>query len=344
MMRRALILGGTGAIGRAVAHRLLAAGWSVDLTGRDPARMPDDLTAVGVRFTPADRDDHTALRAAFGSGADLLVDNVCYTAAQARALVPYAADAGSVVMLSSKAVYVDAAGNHTNSDVPPRFEGPITEAQSTMAPADDIDFGSREGYGANKVAAEHVLLDSGAPVTVIRPSKVHGPGARQPREWVFVKRVLDRRPVVLLANGGRGGDHPSAAANIAALTHVVASNPGRRVVNIADPDHPTAADIASIIANQLHHTWVQMLLDARAPAGLGATPWDTAHPIVLDTTAAHDLGYTPVGDYAATVAAEVSWLVAGARGGAEDPPGDNDPYFAPMLDYAAEEAYLATRS
>ena len=50
-----------------------------------------------------------------------------------------------------------------------------------------MDHESREGYGANKVAAEHVLLDSGRPVTVLRPSKVHGAGAARPREWIFVK-------------------------------------------------------------------------------------------------------------------------------------------------------------
>ncbi|ANZ39177.1 hypothetical protein BBK82_26985 [Lentzea guizhouensis] len=34
-----------------------------------------------------------------------------------------------------------------------------------------MDFDSPKGYGANKVAAEHTLLDSGLPVTVLRPSK-----------------------------------------------------------------------------------------------------------------------------------------------------------------------------
>ena len=72
------------------------------------------------------------------------------------------------------------------------------------------------------MAAEQVLLDSGAPVTVLRPSKIHGAGAPRPREWVFVKRVLDRRPAVLLARGA-GIDHPTAAANIAALIEVVAA-------------------------------------------------------------------------------------------------------------------------
>ena len=39
-MPRALIIGGTGAIGRATAARLLTTGWHVDLMGRDPAHMP----------------------------------------------------------------------------------------------------------------------------------------------------------------------------------------------------------------------------------------------------------------------------------------------------------------
>jgi hypothetical protein len=62
-------------------------------------------------------------------------------------------------------------------------------------------------------------------------------------------------------------------------------------------------------------------------------------------TAALDLGYTPVGDYATTVIDEVEWLVATARSGGATAslPGLDDPFFGPMLDYAAEDLYLATR-
>jgi hypothetical protein len=59
-------------------------------------------------------------------------------------------------------------------------------------------------------------------------------------------------------------------------------------------------------------------------------------------TAAAELGYTPVGDYATTVAEAVDRLVSAARGGeaAESLPAPDDTYFAPMLDYAAEDRYL----
>ncbi len=294
---------------------------------------------------PSDRGDAAQLAEAFGLGADLLIDCACFTTEDARRLLPLAREAGSTVMISSKAVYVDGDGNHSNSETKPRFDGPIRETQPTMAPGSG-DYMTREGYGANKVAAEQVLLDSRCPVTVLRPSKIHGPGSRQPREWVFVKRVLDRRPAVFLADRGAGVDHTTAAANIAALIEVAAESPGTRVLNSADPDAPSALEIARTIARQLGHSWDEVLLDDSPADGVGRTPWDAPHPIVLDTSAAVALGYEPTGDYAATVAETVDWLVGAARGaeGSELLPAPDDEYFAPLLDYAAEDRLLAERS
>ncbi|HEY0540078.1 MAG TPA: NAD(P)H-binding protein [Actinoallomurus sp.] len=86
-MSRAVILGGTGLIGRAAARRLLAAGWDVAAVGRDRARMPDDVVAEGGRFVAADREDPGQVAAALGAGADLLVDCLCFTAGHARGLL-----------------------------------------------------------------------------------------------------------------------------------------------------------------------------------------------------------------------------------------------------------------
>lgn len=343
-MLRALILGGTGMIGRATARRLAAAGWRVDVTGRDPGHFPPDLAESGTRFNAADRADTARLREVLGDGADLLVDCICFTGADARTLLPLAEHATSTVLISSKAVYVDVAGNHSNSETPPDYGGPIRESQPTMAPG-DMDYRSREGYGANKVAAELVALDSDLPISILRPSRVHGVGSARPREWVFVKRVLDRRPAVLLAARGNGIVHPTAASNVAALIETVAHRPGARILNSADPDAPSAREIAKTIARQLGHSWDEVLLDASADPDLGRTPWDSPHPVVLDTTASLELGYKPVGDYAATVADEVDWLFDEYRAG--DPngllPTADDPFFARFFDYAAEDAYLAAR-
>jgi nucleoside-diphosphate-sugar epimerase/SAM-dependent methyltransferase len=292
-----------------------------------------------------DADRNPVFLVGLGDGTDLLVDCICYTAADATRLLPLARAASSTVMISTKAVYADAAGHHTNSAIAPRFGGPISETQRTMAPGGG-DYMTREGYGANKVAAEQVLLDSGLPVTVLRPSKIHGAGATQPREWIFVKRVLDRRPAVFLAHRGAGVDHTTAAANIAALIEVAAAIPGQRILNSADPGAPSALEISRTIARLLGHDWDEVLLDDQADQALGRHPWDVPHPIVLDMTAAADLGYAAAGDYAATVADEVERLVSAARGndGAAGRPGFDAAYLGPLLDYGAEDRYLAARS
>lgn len=339
-MPRAVLLGGTGAIGYASALRLAASGWSVEVTCRDLAGAPPALADAGVEVRVADRTDVSGLRRALGAGADLLVDCACFTGAQARALAPFLGAVGHTVLISSKAVYVDGSGRHANGDEPARFVGPIREDQPTLAPG-DAPSDTPAGYGANKVAAEQVLLDTGAPVTVVRPSKIHGPYARRPREWVFVRRVLDRRRVVLLARTGAGVDHTTAAANVAALIDAVAQRPGRRVLNCADPDAPSARAIARAVAAHLGHDWSEVLLPDNAELGLGGHPWDTLPPIVLDTAAAADLGYAPVGDFAATVADEVRWL-SSAAGGRGAPPGPFDrAFFAPYFDYVREDRWLA---
>ncbi len=349
---RAFVIGGTGLVGGAISRWLVAAGWDVDVLARGARAVPEDLIGK-VSFTAADRSDSRAVRAAFGGGADLLVDCVCFTAADAAGLLPLAAHATSTVMISSKAVYADAAGRHANSPQAPRFEGPVAESQPTV-PAGDMDYRSREGYGANKVAAEQVLLDSGLPISVLRPSKVHGRGAIPARSWVFVKRVLDGRPVVLLAGMGRGRDHPSAAVNIASLVETIAGRPGGRILNAADPDAPSGVEIAQIVAAHFGHAWrvvplddeLAVVLDDDLPLPLGWHPWDRRPPVVLDTSAALGLGYRPVGDFASTIVDELDWLtaIAATARPARLPEGLDDGRFDQAFDYAAEDELLARSS
>jgi nucleoside-diphosphate-sugar epimerase len=341
---KAIVLGGNGQVGAAAALRLAAEGWEVTSSGRSADRFPQEQREAGVRFTRSDRYEAGDLRELLHLGADAVIDCVGYTAAHARMLLPFRRGIGSLVFISSKAVYVDGRGRHSNSDEPPDFGGLVAEEQPTMAPS-DIDYNSREGYGPNKVAAENALLDSGMAVSVLRPSRVHGAGAGRPREWVFVKRALDGRRHLLLAHGGRGANHPTAAVNLAALTAFCAARPGVRILNSADPDAPDGFAISRIIAARLDCAWTEILLDETAPAGLGDHPWNTLPPFTLDTSAAQRLGFVPVGSYAETVKAELDWLVRAARSG--DPagtlPSPDDPYFRAFFDYAREDAWLAER-
>ena len=80
------------------------------------------------------------------------------------------------------------------------------------------------------------------------------------------------------------------------------------------------------------------LLDDDADPELGRHPWDNLPPVVLDMTAAHDLGYEPAGDYAHTVRDAIDWLLTIDE-------AELDPEFFPQFfDYAAEDRHLAARA
>lgn len=306
---RAVILGGTGAIGGATALRLATAGWSVDVTGRSAELMPPELVAEGVRFHPVDRSDIDAIARLVGTGADVLVDLVAYRAADARALLPVLGSVGCPVAISSRAVYIDADGRHINGDEPPRFPVPLPESNPTVSPAgEDVNPYSREGYAASKMGVERVLLDSGLPVTLIRPSKVHGRWARNARTRMFVERMLRGDDVIALARFGASIDHLTAAVNTAALIETVAGQPTAQVLNSADPDAPSAREIVQAIGDALD--WRGRLELIPGDEDRGAHPWAARNPIVLDTSASERLGYRPVGLGIDLIADEARWVAS----------------------------------
>jgi nucleoside-diphosphate-sugar epimerase len=336
---RVVILGVNGVSGRAIASELSRRGCEVVGTGRDIRRFPAALRDRGVRFVRSDRHDAADLRQVLGAGADVIVDCLCFTAEHARRLLEHRASFGSAVALSSKAVYVDEQGRHSNSDESPRFDGPVPETQPVLGPDFSGAYQSRHGYGPNKVAAEITLRESGAPVSILRASRVHGPGASPPREWFVVRRLLDGRRRIPVAHHGQTGNHPTAAVNLAKLVATCAQRPGVRVLNAADPGLPTAADIVQAIAAACRRPAQIVELDADAPPELGWTPWATWPPFFLDTTASARLGYQPAGPYSDTVSAAIQELLELAdeqRTRLED-----DPYFDRRFDYSIDDAALA---
>lgn len=337
-MPRAVILGGTGFIGRAVARRLLDEGWSVALAGRGTHPVPPDLLARGAAALAVDRDEPGALGRAMGGGADLLVDVVAYGAEHGRQLLDLQGDIGALHVVSSASVYRDAAGRTLDTAAAggfPLLPVPVGEAQPTIAPGP-------ASYSSRKVALERVLLDGAAvPLTLIRPGTVSGPGAKNPREWWAIKRVLDQRPVIPLAYGGRSRFHTTSVDNIAALVSAAAARPGTRVLNVADPVAPTVGDIVEGVGRHLGYRGRVLRLpdEGRYPATLGRTPWSVPHDVVLDTGAAAAIGYAPRTTFAdalpelcdaiVAAAAACDWRDAfpGMAASAWDP-----------FDYAAEDA------
>jgi nucleoside-diphosphate-sugar epimerase len=260
-----------------------------------------------------DRDNAGELSNALGAGADVLVDTTAYNRNHGSQLIAVQGSIGRFVVISSASVYRDGFGRTLDEATQtgfPELPDPIPETHPTVDPGPAT-------YSTRKVALERHLLDhASAPITVLRPCAIHGLNSRHPREWWFVKRMLDRRPTIPLAYRGTSHFHPSAAANIAALVCVATETLGSHVLNIADPDTPPVAEIAAFIARHLDYQGrIIELDDPSYPPLIGRTPWSLPRPFVVDCQAALALGYSPAVTYADSIGATCDWLVADAANG-----------------------------
>lgn len=339
MSRHAFLIGGTGQIGRAAAAALLDRGWTVALASRSGA-VPDDLAARGATSVALDRTRPGALARALGGGADLLLDAVAYDAGEADQLLDVQASIGHLVAVSSASVYRDETGRTLDEAIANGFP----ELPERMAEAQPVVEPGPATYSTRKVAMERRLLDGArGNATVLRPCAIHGPHSRHPREWWFVKRLLDGRPRIPLAFRGASRFHTSAVANIAALVAAVADAPGVRVLNAVDPDPPSVLEIGRAIMTALdREAELVPLPDRGYPPRLGATPWSVPRAFTLCDAAARAIGYRPVGGYAETIASTCRWLADGAAGGdwrAAFPALAAYPW--DLFDYAREDAWLS---
>ena len=293
MARRAFLLGGSGQTGRALIPRLQQRGWEIVVASRGERGVP-----AGVEHVTVDRGAEGALEAAVGDGADVLVDFAAFEPEHAEQLLALRDRVGSLVVLSSAAVYFP----EDEADFA-RLPVPIAERTETVPPGPG-------GYATKKRAIELALLEQDAlPATLIRAGAIHGPWSTWAREWYFVKRVVDGRRAIVLAYRGRSSFHPISVHNLAELIWLAVERPGRRILNAGDPEPPTVVEIARAIAANLEHDWAEVLIDE--PVGnVGETVWSTPHPVVLDMTEAEfELGYRPVTTYAQALPETVAWLV-----------------------------------
>lgn len=314
----ALILGGTGSLWVSALH-LARAGWSVIVTGREPSRMPGAAAEFGIRFVAAERDDEQATEALVGDGVDLLVDGQGYAPGQARALAALSRRCGGTAYLSAKAVYVDACGHHLNSPGGAHFDAPVTEAGPTMAwQAQEVR--SAEGYGAGKAESERLLAEHGERVSVLRPSKIHGPWVRQVRSAPVLDLVAPRGG----ATGGSRGRDPVSVAGpdvvesttsaevLARAVLACARAPRARVLNVADADPRPAGELAREVWRAAGCSPVPEVVpaDPREAPDAARLPWRVA--MVLDTSALSALGVS-LPTFAETAWMEVEWVLRQRR-------------------------------
>ena len=187
-MARALVIGGTLFMGRALVDQLLERGDDVVIMHRGAGTPFGDR--VGEIL--CDRNDTAAVNAALaGTRFDVVYDNVYdwqrgTTAEQVVASAKAAANGlRRYVFTSSVAVYQPG--------------GDYAEDVELVRPD------SPNPYGANKANSERALFalcrEQGVPVATLRPAFVYGPHNPLEREAFFWDRLLAGRPIVIPGDG-----------------------------------------------------------------------------------------------------------------------------------------------
>jgi NAD(P)-dependent dehydrogenase (short-subunit alcohol dehydrogenase family) len=95
MEKRALVLGGSGFVGRHVSRRLSDAGWRVTVGSRGKTSLPPEVS--DLEHVVVDRTADSAIASALGAGVDVLVDVIPCEIADANQLVSLKDLVGSLI-------------------------------------------------------------------------------------------------------------------------------------------------------------------------------------------------------------------------------------------------------
>lgn len=276
-----LILGGTSFFGRETAILLQKAGHEVTVFSR---RAPVDGLPLDIRQTRGDRTVEIDLNRMATDRWDAVIDNICYTAEDARKAVSvFSGRVGLYIYTSSASVYSVLEGSSS----------PFRETQAELLPL-KAQLKEKYAYGLGKYAAEKeflgAFLERKFPATIIRPPVVIGPNDPTLRAYSYWLRLADGGPLFLpgFAFRNRFVFSKDMARAFEALLN--AREPYGRAYNIGDSADMTLDDFVKVSARILHrdaevlypeHGWLK-----ENGFDFAAAPFSMAGDFVLDISRA----------------------------------------------------------
>ena len=282
---------GAGQIGFAAVSQFLLQGWAVSVCARNRPNWPME----GATFHSYDKLHDAPPQA------DVVIDTIAFDADDVERYDPGAI--GRLIVVSSASVYCDDQGRTLDEAAEqgfPDFGGPIDEGQP-------ITEAGPQNYSTRKVRMENAVQNLfGDRATILRPCAIHGLHSRHPREWWFVKRMLDGRQRIPLMYNGASQFQPTSATLIGRFSQHAAKHNIGGIFNLADGNCPNVLEIGQTIANILQAK--PQLVPIEADEHIGRTPWSTQLPFVLGGHKTDACGFDRAPDYACDVEKAVLWL------------------------------------
>ena len=334
---RVLVLGGTGFIGSFAVRRILARGHEVTVFHRGKTRsdpLPD------VEHLQGDRADLEQFAPAFAElRPEVVLDMRPYSQIEGEELLRlFCRIARRIVAVSSCDVY-RAFDRFSGRDPGPPDPTPLTEE----SPLRDRLYNYREegmapshpGYWDDKILMEEAVQadPKRIPATVLRLPMVYGPGDDQHRVAAYVRRMVDRRPFVLLPESVAGWKAPRGyVEDVGEAIALCVERPegAGRTFHVAETSVTERAWVERIGRAIGWDGRVVALPDERMPVPHWKGDCSAQDISINSEKIRRELGYTEVVDPDEAMRTTVEWERRMARGA--DPPPD----------YDAEDAALAT--
>jgi nucleoside-diphosphate-sugar epimerase len=323
-MNSALVIGGTGPTGPAVVAGLERRGFDVTIFHSGNHEIPE---VDHVRHLHGDAFSDDGIRSALG-------DETFDVAVAMYGRLPSIAElltgrVGRILSVGGVPVY--------RGFFDPAIHRPTGLPIPTRETA-DLATEAEDGKSYRIGRTEQILFDLHPDATHFRYPYVYGPRQLAPREWCVVRRILDRRPFIVLPDGGLSIVPYGYVDNLAHAILLAVDQPQDsmgQIFNAADDEKLTIRQVVEFISDELGHDWE--LLSMPAELAMPARPmlqnYLGTHRYIDTTKLQQVLGYRDVVPARQAVRAAARWLVENppARGGYEET-ALQDPF-----DYAAED-------
>jgi nucleoside-diphosphate-sugar epimerase len=326
---RALVVGGTGPTGHHVVCGLVERGYDVTILHRGLHERPD--TPSAVEHVHRDPYDDGSLPDVLGARAvDLLV--VMYGRLR-RIAAAADGQVGRFVSVGGVPAYRGWMNPWLHQ--PAGLPVPVREDAPVVVDPDEDE----KGYRIART--EEAVFEHHPDAAHFRYPYVYGPRQLAPREWCVVRRVLDRRPRIVVPDDGLTLHHHGYTENLAHAVLLAVDRPAAaagKIFNVGDEEVLSIRQVVELIADALGHDLavVSMPYDLAVPAWpLLAQPLPT-HRVLDLTRVRADLGYQDIVPAREAVPRTARWLAAHPPA----PGGTEEQVLTDPFDYEAEDRLI----
>jgi nucleoside-diphosphate-sugar epimerase len=327
---RALVIGGTGPTGIHVVRGLVDRGYEVTIMHRGLHERAE--TPPQVAHLHHDPYDDEALRSVLGAAN---FDVVVAMYGRLRRIAELTVGrCGQFVSVGGVPAY--RGWMNPWLDDPAGLPLPVSEEAPTVATPEEDEKGFRIVRTEEAVFAHH------ADAAHFRYPYVYGPYQLVPREWSIVRRILDGREHIVVADEGLTLHHHGYTENLAHAVLLAVDRPDAaagKVFNTGDEEVLSVRQVVELVAEALAHPLeiVSMPYEIATPARPLLTQPRPTHRVLDLTRVRHDLGYCDKVPARAALAHTARWLAEHPC----EPGGMEETVLTDPFDYAAEDALIS---